>query len=194
MDKILIEDKHLTIAAETVSAEIRICNRPFQQGLPPPPSPPQDVPTDEGVRVEQGDSQFELEIEDNLRAGSQQVLSDACVRIYTSSLCALRDVVEHPPQFFTGKTIMWCHRPSQSEIDAVWIEKNPDGEEVLVNLRRNSRSAVWESMEYCPFGSLEFEDGDDLLQHANSWPIPKGYFRDYKLKFGAFTGLIRIYG
>ena len=90
----------------------------------------------------QGDSQFEIEIEDNLRAGSQQVLSDACVRIYTSSLCALRDVVEHPPQFFTGKTIMWCHRPSQSEIDAVWIEKKPDGEEVLVNLRRNSRSAV----------------------------------------------------
>ena len=192
MDKIIIEDKHL-LESDKDPGEIRICNRPFQQGTPLPPSPNQPIPTSTSTD-EHPPPQFEIEIEDNLRAGSSAVSQDACVRIYTPSLGALRDVMEHQPAFFSGKTIMWCHRTTQSEIDAAWFEQNETGEMVLFNMRRNSRTALWELMEQCPFGNLEFEDSDDLLQHARSWPIPQHHYRDYKLKFGAFTGLIRVFG
>ena len=199
MDKIIVEDKHL-LASDKDSGEIRICNRPFQQGTPLPTSPSQPVPTSPSHPMptstidEDQPPQFEIEIEDNLTVGSTAVSQDACVRIYTPSLGALRDVMEHQPSFFSGKTIMWCHRTTQSEIDAAWFEHNEKGEMVLFNMRRNSRTGLWELMEQCPFGNLEFEDSDDLLQHARSWPIPQHHFRDYKLKFGAFTGLIRVFG
>lgn len=135
---------------------------------------------------EDGDGQEDVNVE------LRPKMDVSTVRFYTPNMESLKEILDDLPDFAQGKKLSWFQRDDQADIDVAWMETNDAGDNELVNLRRTPVTRVWKNM--LEFGNLIFSDSDELLQHARSWPIPIGYFRDYTVMWGNAKGLMRIYG
>ena len=113
------------------------------------------------------------------------------VRFFTPSLATFSQVLERLPGFVQNRTVIWIQRSSQLDVDALYFDINRDE---WVNVRQLPGTPEWLFMSESINGNLEFRDIDDLRQHARSWPIPPGGYRDYKLVITRTNkALVRVY-
>ena len=158
-----------------------------------PASPLSTQRGDESASSPMSSQREEGDGEEEANSDPRQKMDLSLVRFYTPCMDTFRELLDDLPPFANGKKLSWFQRHDQQEIDASWIELNEDGENVLVNLRKNQNTGLWENMNDHR-ENLTFTDCEELLKHARSWPIPVGHYRDYTVMWGNAKGLMRIYG
>ena len=143
----------------------------------------------EEIQIQEDNAQSEGELLHNT-AGVMD--ANNVVMFYASSISQMEPILDNLPSFARGKTLVWKRRANNTNIDAVFVLNTNNDQQKLFNYRLNEATRNWQSMH--DFGGLTFIDADELILHAQSWPIPIGLSRDYTLKIGRKKTLFRVLG